>query len=153
VAKIKITEFIEEVSKPYLEENGLELYFTEYVKEGKDWYLRIYVDKPEGVFIKDCEDYSRWISEKLDEADPIERNYMLEVSSPGLDRPLVKDEHFEKYKGRLVDISLYKQFNGSKQITALLIGLNDNNISVNIDGEDHSFDRKEVSKVRLALDF
>lgn len=151
VAKVKITDLVEKESAAYLTENGLELYLTEYVKEGKDWYLRIYIDKEGGVNIQDCEDFSRYISERLDALDPIERNYYLEVSSPGMDRPLVKDSHFTKYTGSQVDISLYKAVNGTKQLTGILKGLEDDKIAVDIDGEALLLERSAVTRVRLSV--
>lgn len=151
MAKVKITDLVEKEAEAYLEENNLELYLTEYVKEGKDWFLRIYIDKEGGVNIQDCEDFSRFISERLDALDPIERNYYLEVSSPGMDRPLVKDSHYEKYSGSQVDINLYKAVNGSKQLTGILKGLEDDRIAVEVDGETLLLERSAVTRVRLSV--
>lgn len=103
MAKKKITVLAEELLSGFLQEEGLELYHSEFVKEGKDWFLRIYIDKPEGegyIGTEDCEKVSRFLSEKLDEADPVEQNYYLEVSSPGMDRELVKPEHYQRYLGQ-----------------------------------------------------
>ena len=97
----------EELLLPIAEENGVEIYDVEYVKEGSDWYLRAYIDKPDGVNIGDCEAVSRALSDKLDEADFIEDAYILEVSSPGLGRTLKKDKHLEKSLGEEVEIRLY----------------------------------------------
>jgi len=88
------------ILEPILEEKALELADLEFVKEGPNWYLRVYIDKDGGVTIEDCENVSRILEKKLDEADPIEQAYILEVSSPGIDRPLKKPEHFEKYIGK-----------------------------------------------------
>ena len=93
-AKVKVTDLVEEIAAPFLEENGLELYHTEFLKEGRDWFLRVYIDKKEGqeeeyVSTDDCEKVSRFLSDELDRIDPIEQNYYLEVSSPGLDRELL----------------------------------------------------------------
>jgi len=127
MGKKKITEVVAELAGPFLAEHGYELYNTEFVKEGRDWFLRVYIDKvqeagQEPVYIstEDCETVSRFLSEKLDEADPIEQNYYLEVSSPGLDRPLVRPEHYERYVGEEVEIRLYKATDGVKNIQGVL---------------------------------
>ncbi len=124
MAKKKVTDIAGELLTPFLEEHGYELYHAEFVKEGSDWFLRIYVDKTSGedeyMSTEDCEIVSRYLSEKLDEADPVEGNYYLEVSSPGLDRPLIKPEHYEKSLGKAVDIRLYRGIDGKKEITGIL---------------------------------
>ena len=117
-----------EISADFLAENGYELYNTEFVKEGRDWFLRVYVDKVQDaeagelqyISTEDCEKVSRFLSDKLDEADPIEQNYYLEVSSPGMDRPLITPEHYERYVGHEVEIRLYKAVDGVKNITGVL---------------------------------
>ena len=96
------------------------IYDVEYVKEGTLKFLRIYADKDGGISIDDCEKISRELSTVLDEKDPIKENYILEVSSPGIERKLTKKEHFEKYTGEVVDINLFKQINGSKQLSGIL---------------------------------
>ena len=108
MAKVKkIAEVAEEILQEFLAENGLSLYDAEYVKEGPDRVLRVYIDKEDGyIGTEDCEKVSRFLSDKLDELDPIEDNYVLEVSSPGLDRELKKDEHFSRYIGEEVEVSL-----------------------------------------------
>ena len=100
----------EEVLAPIAEANGVEIYDVEYVKEGSDWYLRAYIDKPEGVNILDCENVSRALSDKLDEEDFIDDAYILEVSSPGLGRTLKKDKHLEKSLGEEVELRLDRPF-------------------------------------------
>ena len=128
MAKKKITEVVAELAEGFLAENGYELYNTEYVKEGRDWFLRVYIDKVQAeteeeqtyIGTEDCEKVSRFLSEKLDEADPIEQNYYLEVSSPGMDRPLVRPEHYERYTGEEVEVRLYKALDGVKNIQGVL---------------------------------
>ena len=128
MAKKKITEVVAELAGEFLAENGYELYNTEYVKEGRDWFLRVYIDKVQAaeqeeqsyISTEDCEKVSRFLSEKLDETDPIEQNYYLEVSSPGMDRPLVRPEHYERYVGEEVEIRLYKSMDGVKNIQGVL---------------------------------
>ena len=99
--------------EPIVEANGLELVDLEFVKEGVNWYLRVYIDKDGGVNIDDCELVSRALEAKLDEKDPIEQAYILEVSSPGIDRPLKKEADFVKYQGEIIDVKLYTAVNGS----------------------------------------
>lgn len=124
MARKKVTDVVGELAGNFLEESGYELYNTEFVKEGRDWFLRVYIDfRDENagyVGTEDCEKVSRFLSEKLDEADPIEQNYFLEVSSPGMDRPLIKPEHYERYVGREIEIKLYKALDGTKNIEGVL---------------------------------
>ena len=145
---------IEEIVQPIVDAKNFEIVDIEYVKEAGEYYLRVYLDKEGGISLSDCEVVSRELSEILDKKDPIKDNYFLEVSSPGLDRPLKKDKDFERYKGRDVEIKLYTPMNGSKQFEGELVGLTeDNNIKVIIDGEEVDFTRKEVALIRLAIKF
>ena len=145
---------IEEIVQPIVDAKNFEIVDIEYVKEAGEYYLRVYLDKEGGISLSDCELVSRELSEILDKKDPIKDNYFLEVSSPGLDRPLKKDKDFERYKGRDVEIKLYKPMNGSKQFEGELVGLTeDDNIKVIIDGEEVDFTRKEVALIRLAIKF
>lgn len=152
--KKNIEATIEEILLPIVESKGFEIIDVEYVKEAGEFYLRVYLDKEDGISLNDCEIVSRELSEILDVKDPIKDNYYLEVSSPGLDRPLKKDKDFVRYQGRDVDIKLYKPFNGSKQFEGTLIGLTkDNNIKVMINDEEVEFTKKEVALIRLAVKF
>lgn len=116
MAKVNIKKAVEEILSDFLSENGFELYNTEFQKEGKDWFLRVFIDRTDGEYIStdDCELVSRYLSERLDEDDPIEQNYYLEVSSPGMDRPLITLAHYERYVGELVDVKLYTAVGGRK---------------------------------------
>lgn len=146
----KILPFLE----PIIEERNLELVDLEFQKEGANWYLRVYIDKEGGVDIVDCETVSRQLEAKLDEADPIEQAYILEVSSPGIDRPLKKDADFVKYCGELIDIKLYKPLEGKKQYQGKLLGLENGVISIEDDTEQViAFAQKDVASVRLAVIF
>lgn len=140
---------------PYLEpiaaENAVELVDLEFVKEGANWYLRVYIDKEGGVTIDDCEAVSRALEAKLDADDPIEQAYILEVSSPGIDRPLKKDADFVKYQGETVDVKLYKAKDGRKQFQGKLLGLAEDVLSIEEAGETLAFERKDVASVRLAV--
>lgn len=154
LSKKKVIDIVKDILSTYLNENGYELFDIEYLKEGKDWFLRVYIDKEEGISIDDCEKVSTFLSPKLDEIDPIERNYILEVSSPGIDRPLISDADYEKYKGRVIDVFLYKALDGEKVITGVLEGLEENNIIIKNDkNEDMKIPREIASKVKLAVIF
>ncbi|PAE43360.1 ribosome maturation factor RimP [Bacillus sp. 7884-1] len=110
----KVTEVVEELAQPIIQELGLELVEIEFVKEGKNWFLRVYIDKENGVDIEDCGNVSERLSEKLDELDPITQNYFLEVSSPGAERPLKKAKDYEKAIGKNVFIKTYEPIDGEK---------------------------------------
>ncbi len=139
---------------PIVEELHLELVDLEFVKEGANWYLRVYIDKEGGVNIDDCEAVSRTLEKKLDEADPIEQAYVLEVSSPGLDRPLKKDADFEKFAGEIIDIKLYQAQDGKKQFQGKLLGMTDGIISIEEEDKTvRAFTKKDVADVRLAVMF
>lgn len=157
MAKKKITVIAEELLTEFLENEGYELYNCEFIKEGKDWFLRVYIDKPEEqgyIGTEDCEKVSRFLSGKLDEADPIEQNYYLEVSSPGMDRELLKPEHYERYTGKEVEIKLYKGKDGVKNIQGILDNITDDVIKVT-DHEDKEWTLTldEIAKTKLAVIF
>lgn len=159
MAKVKIKDLVEELLNPFLKENGLELYNVEFVKEAKEWFLRVYVDKLEGseeeyISTDDCELVSRYLSEKLDESDPIEQNYYLEISSPGMDRVLLKEKDFIRYAGKQVEVNLYQAIEGKKMLTGELVGIIDENLVI----IDEKLNRKEipmskVAKTKLAVIF
>jgi len=140
---------------PIVDSFGVEIYDVEYVKEGADFYLRAYIDKPDGVNILDCENVSRALSDALDEADFIPDAYILEVSSPGLGRKLTKDRHLERSIGQDVEIKLYKPLEGTKQkeYAGVLVGYDSTGITLDIDGTETVFERKALAQIRLALDF
>lgn len=128
MAKKKVTEIAEQLLADFLEQEGYELYHSEFVKEGSDWFLRIYIDRTQEdqyISTDDCEKVSRFLSEALDEADPIDQNYYLEVSSPGMDRPLLKPAHWRRYTGHQVDVRLYRGKDGIKNITGTLESFDD----------------------------
>ncbi len=127
--KKKVVDIVEEILAPFFEEEGYVLYHKEFVKEGPDWFLRVFIEKkpgegsiwPENVSAKDCEIVSKYLSRELDIIDPIEQNYYLEVSSPGMGRPLLTDEHFRRYEGHLIDIRLYKSIEGKKTLRGRIL--------------------------------
>lgn len=143
----------EELLLPIVKTCGVEIYDVEYVKEGSDYYLRAYIDKPDGVNINDCENVSRALSDALDEADFIPDAYILEVSSPGLGRTLKKDRHLEKSIGLDVEIRLYKPQNGTKEYDGVLESYNADIITISNDEGEYSFARTDIAVIRLALDF
>ena len=143
----------EEVLAPIAEANGVEIYDVEYVKEGSDWYLRAYIDKPEGVNILDCENVSRALSDKLDEEDFIDDAYILEVSSPGLGRTLKKDKHLEKRLGEEVELRLYKPKDKQKEFAGILKAFDENSVTIETQEEEKVFARSEIALIRLAFDF
>lgn len=143
----------EQLLLPIAQEAGVEIYDVEYVKEGSDWYLRAYIDKPGGVNIGDCETVSRALSDKLDSEDFIEDAYILEVSSPGLGRTLKKDKHLEKSLGEEVEIRLYKPVDKCKDFTGILKRFDTEQIIIETAEKEMTFARKEVALIRLALDF
>ncbi len=144
---------VEEKLLPIINDNGYELVDIEFVKEGPNKYLRVYADKEGGITIDDCEIISRAFEAELEKDDFIEEAYILEVSSPGIDRILKKDFEYIKYKGRLVDIKLYKPIDKVKQFQGKLIGLVDNKIVIEESGKEISFDKKDVAVCRLAVEF
>lgn len=143
----------QEILEPIAEKAEVEIYDIEYVKEGSDWYLRCYIDKPEGVNIGDCETVSRALSDELDRMDFIEDAYILEVSSPGLGRALKKDKHFEKSLGSEVDIKTYKAMDGVKDFTGVLKAYDEKTITIEEEDGERTFDKKEVASVKLTIDF
>lgn len=152
--KKNIVSSVEEISIPLAQDLGLELIDVEYVKEAGELFLRVYLDTDEGITLDECEAFSRKISDILDEKDFIKDNYYLEVSSPGLERPLKKDKDFERYRGHHVFVKLYKAKDGIKQFEGELIGLNDDGqVEVMVDDEKKVLDRKEIAIIRLAIQF
>ncbi|HHW48601.1 MAG TPA: ribosome maturation factor RimP [Clostridiaceae bacterium] len=154
MAKKKIEEIVEKLALPIVEKNSFELVDVEFVKEGSNWYLRVYIDKDGGISIDDCQVVSEELSDKLDEIDPIKHSYFLEVSSPGLDRPLKTERDFERNKGEKVELKLYKPVEGKKLFEGELVGLIDNKIVIRQNGmETVEFDREAVASVKKVIEF
>ncbi len=157
MAKKKITDTVEELVSGFFDENGYELYRTEFVKEGRDWFLRVYIDKSgsdDAVGTDDCEKVSRYLSEMLDKEDPIEQSYYLEVSSPGMDRELFKREHYERYAGSEVEIKLYRGKDGTKNIQGILEGISGDTVTVtDHNGKKWELELPEIAKTKLAVIF
>ena len=154
---MKRTEIVartEELAAPIIDENDFELVDVEYVKEGANWYLRVYADKEGGITIDDCVLISRALEEKLDEEDFIKDPYILEVSSPGLGRPLKKEKDFARSIGKDVEVRLYKALNKSKEYTGALEAYDKESVTLKMeDGSQMTFQRADIALIRLALDF
>ncbi len=146
----KCTELLE----PIVEKNQLELVDVEYVKEAGNYYLRAYLDKPGGITIDDCELVSRALSDLLDKEDFIEDSYILEVSSPGLDRPLKKDKDFGRSIGEAVELKLFKAVDDIKEYEGELLSFDKETVTIGLDdGQEKIFERKNLAMIRLAFDF
>lgn len=153
MAYSKIEQAVLAMAEPIAKENGCYVYDVEYLKEGGFWFLRVYVDKEGGISLDECEVVSRSLSDVLDKEDPIDRNYYLEVSSPGVERKLKTPEHFQRYLGEMVDIGLYKAINGAKQVTGTLTGYDGESVTVEVAGETMVIPQKETTVVHLHFDF
>ena len=138
---------------PLLAVHQFELVDVEYVKEAGYWYLRSYIDKPGGITVDDCEVISRLLSDWLDKEDFIEDSYIMEVSSPGLGRPLKKDKDFERSLGEEVELRLYKPRNRQKEFTGILKAYDKDTVTLEMDGAEEVFERGEIALIRLAFDF
>lgn len=147
--EITVLEMTERIAKQF----DVYVVDVEYKKEGKEWYLRIALDKEGGIGIDDCENVSRALSDELDEKDPIKEAYCLEVSSPGVDRKLKKEREFLYYLGREVDVKLYKAMDGKKEFRGILKGFADKTAQIEVDGQEISVTTAEAVYIRLAFDF
>lgn len=153
----KVTEVVEELVTPILTEIGLELVDIEYVKEGKSWFLRVYIDKDNGIDIEECGLVSERLSEKLDAIDPIPHNYFLEVSSPGAERPLKKEKDYQKAIGKNVFIKTYEPIDGEKAFEGVLTDYNGETVTVDVKIKTRiktvvlPFDK--IASARLAVTF
>lgn len=143
----------EAILEPIAKNCGVEIYDVEYVKEAGEWYLRAYIDKEGGVDINDCVDVNHALSDALDEDDFIDEAYTLEVSSPGLGRQLKKDRHLQHSIGQEVELKLFKPKDGTKEFAGILKGFDESTVTVTINDADVQFIRKEISVIKLALDF
>ncbi len=145
----KVTEVVHQLAQPIVEAQGCSLWDVESVKEAGVWYLRLYIDKPGGVSINDCEAVSRPVSDLLDEADPIEGSYTFEVSSAGADRALKKPEHFAACLGSEVEVKLYRPRDGRKDWTGTLTAYADGAVTILSPQGELTFEKKDVAQTRL----
>lgn len=152
MAKTNIESRVEELLKGTINALNYDLYDVQYVKEGKDYYLRITIDSPNGIGIEDCEKVNNSINDILDEADFIKDSYFLEVSSPGIERVLRKDSHFEKQIGNKINIKLFKPIDKSKEFEGILTSFSDENIELQLDDKIINIERKNISSVKTVED-
>ncbi|HIR97609.1 MAG TPA: ribosome maturation factor RimP [Candidatus Merdisoma faecalis] len=144
----------EKLLEPILEANHFELVDVEYVKEGGSWYLRAYIDKPGGITVDDCEIVNRALGDLLDEHDFIEESYILEVSSPGLGRPLKKERDFARSLGEEVEIRTYRMVNKQKEFRGILKAYDKDTVTIETEEEEEQiFERENIALIRLAFDF
>lgn len=147
-------EQTEQLVTPIVNKNNFELVDVEYVKEAGNWFLRVYIDKEGGITIDDCELVSRALSEQLDKKDFIEDSYILEVSSPGLGRPLKKEKDFERNIGKEVEIRLFQAINKQKEYIGVLTSYDKDTVTVELEEESSlTIQRKNIALIRLAFDF
>lgn len=149
----KITELTAELAAPAVAEAGCTLWDVEYVKEGGTWYLRVLLDKEGGVDILDCEAVSRKLSDLLDEADPIEGSYTLEVSSAGAERPLKRPGDFQRFMGSPVAVKLYKAQGGRKEFAGILAGYDNGDVTITVGDASMTFAKADVALCRLRVEF
>ena len=150
---MKVTELVAGFAKPVVEAHGCQLWDVEYVREGSEYFLRLYLDKEGGVDITDCEAISRAMDPILDEKDPIAGSYHFEVCSAGLERVLKRPGDFERFLGSAVTVKLYRPRNGLKEIPAILRGYEDGRVTVEAGKETITFGKSEVALVRLRVEF
>lgn len=153
MAYSKLEKLVIDGATPIANEIDCYIYDVEYVKEGGARYLRIYADKEGGISLDECEVINRAMCEFMDEKDPIKENYILEVSSPGIERKLRTPEHFEKYLGQTVDVGLYKAIDGSKAISGMLKAYADEKITITLGDSDVELPISETTFVKLHFDF
>lgn len=150
MAKQNTVQRVEEIIKPFAKELGLEIWDVRFAKEGTDWYLRIFIDKDGGISIDDCVDLTHAITKPLDEEDPIPQSYILEVSSPGIERELTRDEHFEKSVGSAVMVRVIRPIDGVRDFKGIMTSYENKEITVKLeDGSELVVNKKDVSHVKL----
>lgn len=150
---MKVTDVVKEIAKPIVEARGLELWDVEYVREGSEYFLRLYLDKEGGVDIDDCEAVSRAVDPILDEKDPIQGSYHFEVCSAGLERALKRPGDFQRFLGSPVTVKLYRPRNGLKELPCVLRGYEDGRVTVEAGKQIITFEKSEVALVRLRVEF
>lgn len=143
-------EIVRDIAKPIADSLDLDLWDVRFIKEGTQWYLRIFIDKEEGISIEDCEAMSRAIDKPLDDADPINQSYCLEVCSPGIERELVRDEHFERFIGADIKIRLIRaNSEGKKELYGKLLNISGNIVQIESEGQSINIDKKDTASIRL----
>lgn len=153
MGSLKITEIVWRIAEPVVQEKGCILWDVEYVREGSEYFLRLYLDKEGGVSIDDCEAVSRAVDPLLDEADPIEGSYHFEVCSAGLERALKRPKDFEQFMGQAVTVKLYRPRQGRKEIPGILRGYQEGKVTLEAGADTLTFEKSEVAQVRLRVEF
>lgn len=153
MAQSKVEELVMGLAQPLVAETNLELVDVEFVKEGREWYLRVFIDKPEGVDLEDCSLISQNLGAILDEKDPIPQGYYLEVSSPGIERPLKKPADFTRFAGEQVALHLYGPYEGKKDWIGTLKGLEDNHVVLAIEDEENAIPYDSIASAKLYVEF
>ena len=150
---MKVTDFVTQLAKPVVESFGCERWDVEYVREGSERFLRIYLDKDGGIDIEDCEKVPRAMDPILDEKAPIAESYHFEVCSPGIERPLKRPSDYEKFMGSPIFVKLYRPVNGLKEIPGILRGYEDGRVTVEAGKQTLTFEKSQVALVRLRVEF
>ena len=150
---MKVTEIVAKIAEPVVQAHGCQLWDVEYVREGDQRFLRIFLDKETGVDINDCEAISRALDPILDEKDPIQGSYHFEVCSAGLERTLKRPSDFERFMGSAITVKLYRPRNGLKEIPCVLTGYDNGKVTVTAGKETITFEKSEVALVRLRVEF
>ena len=150
---MKVTDIVAKIAQPVVEAHGCSLWDVEYVREGDQRFLRLYLDKEGGVDITDCEAISRAVDPLLDEADPIAESYHFEVCSAGLERALKRPSDFERFMGSAITVKLYRPRNGLKEIPGILRGYEEGRVTAECGKETITFEKSEVALVRLRVEF
>ena len=147
----KISQAVSELAEPIVKEAGCTLWDVEYVKEAGQWYLRVYIDREDGVSIENCETVSRALDPILDEKDPIPDSYIFEVSSAGLERSLKKPEHFDSFMGETVEVKLYKAIDGAKSFSGRLTGYENGAVTIEQGENKLTFEKSQIANVHISL--
>lgn len=154
MSKKSVESSVYDILQDIVKETVFEVIDVEYVKEGPFKYLRVYIDKPEGITVDDCSDVSHALSKKLDEVDLIQEQYFLEVSSPGVERPFKTEADFIKNLNEIVEVKFYKPIDGKKALTGILLEKHENDVVINADNQNITIELKDISKInRIIEDF
>ncbi|MFZ5352037.1 MAG: ribosome maturation factor RimP [Bacillota bacterium] len=153
MSKAKVEDIVYDLAKPITDRYNFELVEVEYKKEGNEWYLRLYIDKDGGITIDDCQIVSEELSDLLDEADPINQSYILEVSSPGIDRPLKLERDYIKNMNKQVEAKLYTSIDGKKLFEGELVGYTNETVNLKINGKTVELDKKNIAIIKPVIKF
>ena len=147
----KVIEAVTKLAEPIVTEAGCSLWDVEYLKEAGQWFLRVYIDKAEGISIDDCETVSRALDPKLDELDVIPGQYTFEVSSAGAERQLKRERDFQQFIGHKIEVKLYRGIDGSKEYVGTLVSYEGGDVTIEVNGETRKFEKNDIAMVRLRI--